>query len=312
MQKPVSTPATALEARPILPARPASAAIGFAAASAVVLIWSGWLVATRSGAQSALTIYDLGALRFGVAAILVAPIVAYLRPWRGMTAGRIAALALTAGIPYALFSYAGFVLAPAAHGGVFMNGMLPALTLGLGLFWLKDRPQRWQILGAALIVAGACLVAFDSGTLGAAGAWRGDLLFLGSALSFAAYMVLTRRWQASVPQLLMCVPLINGLLYLPIWWLFLPSAIGEASHGQLVLQGLYQGVVPNLIGLMLVAVAVRHVGPPATAAFMSAVPALGAILGLLILAEVPGALAWLGVAVLTPGVLLTALWRRRR
>ncbi|MGD9538282.1 MAG: DMT family transporter [Alphaproteobacteria bacterium] len=292
-------------------AKPASAAIGFAAATAVVLIWSGWLVTTRAGAQSALTIYDMTALRFGVSALLVSPIVAYYRPWRGMTFRKTAGLAITAGVPYALFSYLGFVLAPAAHGGVFMNGMLPALTLGIGFLWLKDRPYRTQMAGAGLIIVGACMVAADSGSLGAAGAWQGDLLFLGSALSFAAYMVLYRRWPVTVPQLLMCVPLINGLIYVPIWAAFLPSRMAEASHGQLLLQGFYQGVVPNLIGLMLVAIAIRNVGPPATAAFMSAVPGLGAILGWVILSEPLGLFGWLGIAVLTPGVLLTALWRRR-
>ena len=44
-----------------------------------------------------------------------------------------------------------------------------------------------------------------------------------------------------------------------------------------------------------------------TAAIMSAVPSLGAILGLVILGEALGAPAWAGILVLSLGILLTAL-----
>ena len=40
----------------------------------LVFIWSGWLVATRAGALSALTIFDIAALRFGIGGILALPI----------------------------------------------------------------------------------------------------------------------------------------------------------------------------------------------------------------------------------------------
>jgi drug/metabolite transporter (DMT)-like permease len=66
-------------------------------------------------------------------------------------------------------------------------------------------------------------------------------------------------------------------------------------------------MVPNLVGFNLVAIAVRNAGAPATAAVMSAVPSLGAILGLLILGERLGLMTWVGIVVLSAGILLTAV-----
>ena len=65
--------------------------------------------------------------------------------------------------------------------------------------------------------------------------------------------------------------------------------------------------MPNLVGLNLLAFAVRNLGASATAAVMSAVPSLGAILGLLILGETLGPMTWVGIGILSLGILLTAV-----
>jgi len=110
---------------------------------------------------------------------------------------------------------------------------------------------------------------------------------------------------------LMCVPVVNGLLYVPLWALFLPSTMAQAPHEQILLQAVYQGLLPNLVGLLLVSVAVRHAGASLTAAFMTAVPGLGTLLGIVFLGEVPGWLGWASLVVLTPGIVLAAVWRPR-
>ena len=285
--------------------------LGIAAAVAVVFIWSGWLVATRAGALSSLTVYDITALRFGISGVVALPIVAWLKPWRGMRPRRVLALGVVAGTPYVLIAYAAFVYAPAAHGGIFMNGVLPTLTLALAWLWFGERPHRLQIAGSVLIIAAAVMAAADAGEMDVPGAWRGDLLFLLAGLCFATYMMLNRLWNVRPAQVLLCVPVLNGLVYVPLWWAFLPSTIAEAPPAQLALQAVYQGLLPNLVGLLLVSVAVRHAGPALTAAFMTAVPALGTLLGVAFLGEVPGLLGWLSLLVLTPGIVLAAVWRRR-
>ncbi len=280
--------------------------LGLAAAIIVVFIWSGWLIVTKVGAESTLTIFDIAALRFGLSGLIALPIVLYFKPWKGMPLHHIAVLAILAGIPYVLVSYAAFTFAPAAYGGVFMNGVLPAMTLGLAWLWLKERPRSLQVGGAALIIAGAVLAALDASNPSASGAWIGALLFLVAALSFSVYLILNRLWQVTPLQVLLSLSVVSGIIYIPIWYLFLPSALAETAPSQILLQGAYQ-ILPNLIGLNLLALAVRNVGAPVTAAIMSAVPSLGALLGLVLLGETLGTTTWVGIFVLSLGILLTAI-----
>ena len=281
--------------------------LGYVAAIAVVLIWSSWLVVSRSGAQSSLTVYDLAVLRYGVSAILALPFVLYYKPWRTMSPNRIAVLTFLLSPVYILLVFGGFSYAPASHGGIFMNGALPALTLLIGYIWLKQHTQSAQWLGVVLIIIGATLAVADASQLSLTDSWRGDLFFFIAAIFFSLYLILARLWHISTTQVLLCSSIINAVLFVPVWFAFLPSGFADASTFQIGLQTFYQGLIPNMIGLLLVAYAVRNIGSAATAAFMAAVPGMGTLLSLVFLGEVPGLLGWTSLMVLSPGILLVAL-----
>ncbi len=287
-------------------------ALGYAAAIAVTLIWATWLVASRAGAQSPLTIYDQTALRYGVSSIVALPIVLYFKPWRTMSLQRIAVTSFLLGPVYILAVFLAFEHAPAAHGGIFMNGALPAITLFVSWLLLKQSVHRLQLVGVIMIIAGAILAAADAAELSIANAWIGDGLFFISAIFFSGYLIAARLWNISTTQVLFCSSIINAALFVPIWYWFLPSGISETSQSQLLIQTLYQGLIPGLIGLLLVAVATRNIGPSSTAAFMAAVPTLGSILGAVLLGEMLGKLGWMSLLILTPGILLVAFYSSKQ
>ncbi len=280
---------------------------GFAAATTVLFIWSSWLVVSRAGALTPLTVYDLAAIRYGVSALFVLPVVLWLKPWRQMSLARMAAVTMLLGPVYILLVFGGFKHAPAAHGGIYMNGALPVITLVLSWFWLSRRATNRQIAGSVIVVVGVVLVVADTARIELGTAWLGDAMFLAAAVFFAAYMVASRVWEITIPQLLLCSSLLNAILFVPVWALFLPSEITAIPADSLALQIVYQGVVPNLIGLLLVTYAVRTIGAPATSAFMAAVPGLGAILSFIFLDEQLGPLGWFAVALLTSGIVMMAL-----
>jgi drug/metabolite transporter (DMT)-like permease len=286
--------------------------LGYICAGAVTLIWATWLVVTRSGAQSTLTVFDLAALRYGVSAIFALPLVLYFKPWQLMPIQRIALLTFLLSPIYILFVFGGFVYAPAAHGGIFMNGVLPAFTLLIGWYWLSEKVSVMQLVGLAAIIVGACLAVVDASQLSLSSSWIGDMMFVIAAIFFSAYLVISRLWQIKTMQILMCSSVINAVIFVPVWYFLLPSGIAEASESQLLIQTLYQGLIPNLLGLLLVATAVRHVGPAATAAFMAAVPGLGSILSFIFLGEEPGLLGWLSLMILTPGIVMVVAIRKVR
>jgi len=285
--------------------------VGMAAISTVVIVWSTFLVISRSGVQSGMTIFDIAALRYGIAGLICVPIVLIAKPWRTMTVKRLAMLAFFGGVPYGLMSYVGFIFAPAAHGGVFLNGMVPALALIIGYVWLHEKPLAIQIVGAALIIAGAGMAAISASGGANPSAWIGDIAFFISGAFFAIFLILQRQWRANIPQILLAAAVVGAVVYLPIWALFLPTNLAQADPNQIALQAIFQGLFPNLLGLILLSHAVRRVGSTVVAAFLSAVPAVGSAMGLIFLREDPGLLAWVGLPILTSGILLATIWQRR-
>jgi drug/metabolite transporter (DMT)-like permease len=283
--------------------------LGLIAGISVVFIWSFWLVVTRSGVSSTLTIYDFAAFRYGLSSLIALPIVLYFKPWETMSFGKVITITFLLGPVYILCVFSGFIYAPASHGGIFMNGLMPFFTLIFGFFLLRQKIFFQQILGAATILLGGCLAVYDGLELSFSDAWIGDLFFIIGAIFFSIYVVLSRLWNITMTQLLFCGSVINAIIYLPIYIAFLPKGITEAPNQILVLQMIYQGFVPNLIGIFFITYASQKIGSASISAILSSVPPIGSVLGLLILGELLGIFGWLSLILITPGILLVVLKR---
>lgn len=278
---------------------------GYGAAWTIVFVWSFWLIVSRIAEGSGLTVYDLAAMRYGLASIIALPLSLYYKPWRGLRLGQIAALSFILGPVYILSVFSGFLYAPAAHGGIFMNGILPLISILFGIVLLRTKPSLRQVSGAALILVSAIVLAWDGSTSANADAWIGDLLFVIGALFFASYVMLSERWQLGAMQIIFCGTIVNAVIYLPIWALWLPSGLADAPMGPLLLQAVYQGFVPNLIGLLFIAHASRSIGTGNTSSILAAVPGVGGLLGALILGETLSMISILAIGLLTIGLLIS-------
>ena len=293
-----------------MPANSPSHLTGYAAAWCIVFVWSFWLIVSRVANQSGLTIYDLAAFRYGLAALIAVPLCLYYKPWRGLRLVQIAVFSFILGPVYILIVFSGFLYAPAAHGGIFMNGVLPLISILFALVLIRVLPSLRQATGAVLILVSAIALALDASVSSGKDAWIGDLLFLVGALFFSIYMILSERWKLGAMQIIFCGTIVNAVLYLPVWYLWLPSGLSDAPMGPLLLQAIYQGFVPNLIGLLFIAHASQNIGTGNTSFILAAVPGGGAILGALILGETLSLIGILALILLTSGLLLSV--RRRR
>jgi drug/metabolite transporter (DMT)-like permease len=93
---------------------------------AFVSIWAGWVVTARLGLRTSLTPWDITAIRFGVAGLILLP---YLLK-KGLAVDRLGALGLAAivlggGAPVVLVAYGGLLFAPAAHAASLFTGLIP-------------------------------------------------------------------------------------------------------------------------------------------------------------------------------------------
>src|SRR5690606_303668 len=98
----------------------AERAQGIAYACCAALLFSGFVVVSRLGFSTVLTLPAIAALRFGIGGLVLSPIL-IRHGLSGLRLREAVALAVMGGLGFALFAYAGFVLAPAAHGSVLLH-----------------------------------------------------------------------------------------------------------------------------------------------------------------------------------------------
>jgi drug/metabolite transporter (DMT)-like permease len=177
---------------------------------------------------------------------------------------------------------------------------------------LKIRPTRLVYVSIGIILIGCALTAFSKDGFGDQNSWIGDLLFSTAAFIMAIYMPATKAWKVSIKELLSFLPFTNAILYLPIWYFFLESHLDQASTHDILLQMLYQGLGPSIMGLVFFFLAIKHLGATPTAAVLALVPSIAALIGIPLLGDIPQFYEWIGMGLVSLGILLTLLPKRAK
>ncbi|WP_270934062.1 DMT family transporter [Falsiroseomonas oryzae] len=284
--------------------------IGYASACAVLALWTGFLVFSRMSVRQDFTAWDVAALRYAGSFMVALPLVLWLGLPR-LPPRRVAALVASASFGFPLLAYLGFGMAPAAHGGVLMPGTLPFMTAALGAVVLAEDWTRRRLLSLGVVALGIALLALD--TFGAhPGAWRGDLLFLAAGASWAVYTVLVRLWGIGAMPATLLLALVPAPLYLPVWWLLLPSNLHAVPLGAAAFQFVWQGAFATVLAGFLFTRAVAAIGAARTTTITALTPALAALAAWPLLGEALGLAGLAGVAMVSAGMILGVVTPRRR
>jgi drug/metabolite transporter (DMT)-like permease len=278
--------------------------LGLFAAFGVLVIWSGFIVFSRAGVQTALTAGDITALRFMVTGVLTLPFAwAWWPRHLGLTPIVLIVLC-GSGALYAMLVYMGLRYTSAAYAGVFTNGALPFFTVLLVTVFTGALPNRLQLVSLVIVTLGAILVAVTGIRTSGEGAVLGIFLFLTAAAIQSIYIFGVRRWRLTPRQALVVINVPNAIVFLPLWYLLLPSGLAQADTGTILFQAAYQGLGPGILAMVCFALAANHLGPTHTAGFSAAVPASAALLAIPVLSEIPGPMEWAGIALVTIGLLM--------
>lgn len=291
------------------PAHPGRTA-GIAAALFAVSVWAAWIPITRLGVHTHLSAWDVAALRFGVAGLVLAPVL--LRRWREVPwrrVGPIAGVLAGAGVPYVLFFGSGLKIANSGQGAVLGPGANSALVVLLSTLVLRERPSRLRAIGLAITLTGVAFVILHDVALGGVRI-GGFALVLFASFLWASYTVASRMLHVDpvVNAALVCV--MNAVLFLPFW-----LASGGLDHisatpaGDVWLQAIYQGLVTSVLALIAYAFAVNRLGPSAAAAFTPLSPVMAAVIGWLILGDTVDVATGIGLAMVAAGVIV-ATWAK--
>ncbi len=271
----------------------------------------GVYVALSRPLTGVLPVFLLALLRFAIAAPAMLPWTLRAAGEPPLTAAERRNLFLMSFFGNFLFSICmlfGMSLTTACAAGVIMSS-LPAVVALLSRVLLGERLGVPALAAVALAVGGIALLQLArGGQPGDAGAWRGDLLVLGSVVCEALYVVIGKRLAAARAPLRVSA-LINlwGLvLMLPLGlWQALHfdwSAPSPASWGLLVFYSLSASLVA--VGLWMRGL--RHVPAHQAGVFTVALPLAATAVGVLWLGESVGPLHLLALASALAGIGLVA------
>jgi len=281
------------------------AAFGFAAAS----IWAGWSAMTRLAVTTNLDALDIAALRFGVAGILLAPVVVQ----RGSARDRLGWLGLAVvivgiGAPYVLVAAGGLRFAPASDQGALNPGCMPLFVALIAAIVLGENISVARKLG--LILAGALVTmvwhAIDRSIAWNASRTFGDALFLCAALMTAGFTVVMQRARLDPLHAAALVATGSLVIYLPIYLAVAGTRLAAVPLPDLTVQAIFQGVLVTIVSIVLYGRAIVILGASGGAALGALVPALSALFAIPLLGEWPSKTDWLGIILISAGVYLAS------
>lgn len=272
-----------------------------------MLIWGSFTLMSRLGAKQDLTAWDITALRFATAFVVLMPIQLWRRELKFLLDKRILWLALLGGIGYSCAVYSGFSYAPAAHAAIWLNGFLPLATAISAWIVLKEPfgKNTWiSLLFMAAGLGGMMAVMQYEGQFYLS---IGDAFFVLGAALWGIYTVFLKRWMLPPWQAMAGVAIWTAIVYLPVYALFLPKKLAQASHMVMLEQGIFHGVFVVIIAMLTYIGAVERLGAFKTGSLLALAPFLAALAAVPLLNE-PLNLA-IGVGLLGMGIGALQPWR---
>jgi drug/metabolite transporter (DMT)-like permease len=279
------------------------AVFGVAAAS----IWAGWSAITRLAVTTSLDPWDIATLRFGLAGLLLSPVVAR----RGLARDRLGWLGLAvlvagAGAPYALLAAAGLRFAPAGDQSALNPGCVPLFVSLIAVSILRERLSTTRKWGLALILAGAVAIVGWQ-----AAAWSGSRAFghalsLSAAFMWACFTLVMRQAQLEPLHAAALVSTGSLATWLPVYLALHGAHLAQLPPATLMVQAIFQGVLVTIVSLLLYGRALAILGTSRGAAFGALVPALSALFAIPLLGEWPNQAEWVGIIMISAGAYLAS------
>lgn len=282
------------------------AALAVAAALCTVAIWANFLVTTGGVVGAGLGIVELALLRAVACTIGLAPVV-----WRvglypkGLAPWRFAVMVIGAGVSFMFLMPAGFLFAPPADSGVFAPGLLPLWVAILSWTILKERIGGLRLVGFGLIALGVAAVGgWEAVRHGADGAWRGYLCFAGGSLFFSVYAIAQRGSGLSALESTALISVWSLPIAGAAWLVFGAdfTTVGPAALAWTALAQFASGV----LAIITFTYATMQLGPSRGAAFVALTPVIVALASDLVLDQPATPLVWVGVVVVSAGVLIAS------
>jgi drug/metabolite transporter (DMT)-like permease len=316
MNSAVASPlGAAVPSAPAVPAAHASAgeaarlSLGVAVGLTAASIGALYTVFARWGITQGLHAPDLTVLRFGVAGLVMLPVL--LLAWRHGRQALLAqwrqwlAVSLLAGTPFGLLMFGALQFAPASHAAVFPFASMSVMGMLMRVWVLGEQLTARKAAGVGIVLLGLVLL---SGMDASSFTWRaltGDLMFVAAGTLWAGFGILLRKRRLD-PLLVTAVISFSALLtYVPGYlWLTGGERLWGATPSVFWIEVLVQGVIAGAGTLYSYAKMVSLLGPARAALFPALAPGIAALMAWPVLGHLPTLAETAGLALAMAGLML--------
>lgn len=293
-------------------------AVGYAAGAVAVTIWAAWIVWTRGAVTGVatgpvaavnLSAIDIGLLRFGVPALLLAPL--WLRfglrdsVKPPQTTWPVLIAMLGWGAPFVLLISAGMAHSPSSHVGALVPGTMPLWAALFGWLLFREAFSPARRLGLALVLTGAALIVgpgmLAASATGAWGALAGTPWLLGAAASWACFALAFKRSGLDPARAAGVVAAYSTLAFVALAAIY-GTRLGALPWDALIYQIVTQGVLSGVVSIVTYTIAIDRLGAPRAASLSAMVPVLAAMLAIPMLGEPLAGLDVAAIAAASLGV----------
>jgi drug/metabolite transporter (DMT)-like permease len=276
-------------------------------AALAVSIFSGWFVITRFSVTRELRIWDITALRFGIGALLLAPVLVWRRhtlPWSAWCEGLL--FSMLWGVPFVLLVALGLSLTSAAQAASIAPTLMPLFAGIFAWAFLGERQGQRRWIGYAAILVGLCALVLAGSASHGSPNFAGLAALAAAAAMWAIYTLLFRKSSLTSLESAALICFWSAVIFLPAYLLFGLGRFSHASAGEVALQAVYQGVLMSGVAIFTFNRAVSLLGSTAATAIIALLPAVASILAIPVLGETPSLPEWAAIAAIVIGVLLAS------
>ena len=274
-------------------------------------IWGGFTILSRLNLHWHVSAWDLVAMRFAIAFIILMPVLLYKKDLAFLWHPRPIILALTGGLAYCLTVYTAFLQAPAAHAAIFLNGCIPLCTAVAAYLLFKQPFDKHTWLSLSIMLSALALMSYLMLHEQASAFGLGDVLYFLSAVWWGIFTVLLKQWKLSAWHSMASVAIWSALIYLPIYILFIPKHFQEAEPVHLLVQGVFHGVLVVIIATLTYVAAIERLGAFKTGSIVTLAPFIAAIIAVPLLNEPLSPAIMCGLVGMGIGALQPWRWFRK-
>ena len=274
-------------------------------------IWGGFTILSRLNLHWHVSAWDLVAMRFAIAFIILMPVLVYNKDLAFLWHPRPIILALTGGLAYCLTVYTAFLQAPAAHAAIFLNGCIPLCTAVAAYLLFKQPFDKHTWLSLSIMLSALALMSYLMLHEQASAFGLGDILFFLSAVWWGIFTVLLKQWKLSAWHSMASVAIWSALIYLPIYILFIPKHFQEAEPVHLLVQGVFHGVLVVIIATLTYVAAIERLGAFKTGSIVTLAPFIAAVIAVPLLNEPLSPAIMCGLVGMGIGALQPWRWFRK-